>query len=231
MIVVKKKNVIEDWYLNHYNLTCCSAKNGTFSKYQHRLLEKTAPKRKFSAPKILEIGTNNGEHIPFVDKNFAEYVALDIRKSERFKVEDEIRHKTKFVLANAEQLPFEDESFDRIIITCVLHHLDNPEDALSQMRRVLRVGGSISLWLPHDPGIAYRLLRRFTSVRRAHKLKLDEKLELVHALEHRNHFLSLKVIVENIFSNDNIDIFYRPLTFASYNLNIVSVYQIKKNAQ
>ena len=225
---MEKKNIIDDWYSNHYNLTCVSAKNGYLANYQHKLLEKTSPKSAVLAPKILEIGTNKGEHIPFVKKNFAHYVASDIRNSEYFQVEEEIRHKTEFVLANAELLPFEDESFDRVIMTCVLHHLENPEAALSEMRRVLCVGGSLSLWLPHDPGVFYRLLRKFTSVRKARKLKIDKQLELVHALEHRNHFLSLKVIIENTFANDEIDVFRRPFKVASYNLNIVSVYQIRK---
>jgi SAM-dependent methyltransferase len=43
--------------------------------------------------------------------------------------------------ADAQSLPFADESFDAVICVCMLHHVDDPARALAEQRRVLRPGG------------------------------------------------------------------------------------------
>jgi SAM-dependent methyltransferase len=47
------------------------------------------------------------------------------------------------VTADAEELPFEDQSFDLVLGHAVLHHLPAPERAFSELYRVLRPGGRI----------------------------------------------------------------------------------------
>jgi SAM-dependent methyltransferase len=48
------------------------------------------------------------------------------------------------VRADAEQLPFEDETFDLVLGHAVLHHLPRLERALSEFRRVLVPGGTVA---------------------------------------------------------------------------------------
>ena len=48
------------------------------------------------------------------------------------------------VRADAESLPFDDESFDLILGHAVLHHLPDMDQAASEMLRVLRPGGQIA---------------------------------------------------------------------------------------
>ncbi len=49
-------------------------------------------------------------------------------------------------IADAEdRLPWDDESFDAVTLTAVLHHFFRPKDALSEMRRVLRPAGRLLL--------------------------------------------------------------------------------------
>jgi ubiquinone/menaquinone biosynthesis C-methylase UbiE len=43
--------------------------------------------------------------------------------------------------ADAQVLPFEDESFDAVMCVCMLHHVDDQPRALAEQRRVLRPGG------------------------------------------------------------------------------------------
>jgi phosphatidylethanolamine/phosphatidyl-N-methylethanolamine N-methyltransferase len=52
-------------------------------------------------------------------------------------------------------------SFDRLIATHVLEHLPKPERVLREWARVVRPGGTLSLILPCDPGLARRLGRHF----------------------------------------------------------------------
>jgi ubiquinone/menaquinone biosynthesis C-methylase UbiE len=51
------------------------------------------------------------------------------------------------VEGDAEKLPFPDASFDRVTSNGVLHHTPNIEAALSEIRRVLRPGGTTSIVL------------------------------------------------------------------------------------
>jgi SAM-dependent methyltransferase len=48
------------------------------------------------------------------------------------------------VRSNAEQLPFDDESFDLVFGHAVLHHLPDLARAANELRRVLRPGGTIA---------------------------------------------------------------------------------------
>jgi len=47
------------------------------------------------------------------------------------------------VAADAEELPFEDQSFDLVLGHAVLHHLPAPDRAFAEFHRVLRPGGRI----------------------------------------------------------------------------------------
>jgi SAM-dependent methyltransferase len=49
------------------------------------------------------------------------------------------------VQAVAERLPFDDESFDAVMMISMLHHVDDPDAALADARRVLRPGGKLVL--------------------------------------------------------------------------------------
>src|SRR5258707_11429953 len=48
------------------------------------------------------------------------------------------------VATEAEQLPFEDESFDLVFGHAVLHHIPDLDKAFAEFRRVLRPGGAIA---------------------------------------------------------------------------------------
>src|SRR5690349_13949686 len=47
------------------------------------------------------------------------------------------------VVTEAEELPFEDESFDLVLGHAVLHHIPDLDKAIAEFRRVLRPGGAI----------------------------------------------------------------------------------------
>jgi ubiquinone/menaquinone biosynthesis C-methylase UbiE len=187
----------------------------------HKSIEKDFQSN--SGLEILEIGANIGEHLNFVSQDFKTYTMTDIRET---KFSDLGNPNVKFLVADVEALPFDEGSFDRIISTCVFHHLNDPVKGLEEMKRVVRVGGSITVLLPNDPGVMYRALRGITTLRAAKKQGLFHEVQLVHALEHRNHYLSLMSLINWVFGTDKLMIRFKPFRVKSYNLNAFTVVNI-----
>ena len=52
------------------------------------------------------------------------------------------------VVADGKELPFRDGSFDRILIECVLEHIDEAEKVMAESSRVLKKGGKLFVSLP-----------------------------------------------------------------------------------
>jgi len=85
--------------------------------------------------RVLEVGAGSGllQHV------VRRYVALDVSsRAHRF-------FDKPFVEASAMRLPFRDARFDALWSIWVLEHVHNPEEALAEMRRVVRDGGYILL--------------------------------------------------------------------------------------
>jgi phosphatidylethanolamine/phosphatidyl-N-methylethanolamine N-methyltransferase len=212
------------WYEGDYARINSSANPKSFAfKYLHKSLEERFKSN--SGLRILEIGANIGEHVSFVSKDFESYTLTDIRQT---KFSDQGNPKLRFQIADAENLPFDEGIFDRVISTCVFHHLADPAKGLKELRRVVKVGGCISILLPNDPGIVYRLLRGLTTLRTAKKHGLYKEVQIVHALEHKNHYLSIRTLIEWIFLYDEVNLSYKPFRIASYNLNALTVINIKR---
>ncbi len=58
------------------------------------------------------------------------------------------RENFHFLIANAEEIPLEDNSFDVIICTNSFHHYLHPEKALKEMYRLLKQGGELYILDP-----------------------------------------------------------------------------------
>lgn len=66
----------------------------------------------------------------------------------------------KFTLADVEELPMQDETFDAVVSNIVLFHVTDPKRPISEARRVLKPGGRFvfSQWLGPDRSECYRML-------------------------------------------------------------------------
>lgn len=224
---------LSQWYEDNYNRINITAVQNSFSnRILHKLIERPFKSNaKFS---ILEVGANTGEHLPFVADNFTSYLMTDIRPlNQSFTVEGlatELSENARieFQIADVQSLEFEDNTFDRTISTCLFHHLDKPMEAFREVRRVTKIGGMISILIPNDPGILYRILRRITTLRLAKKYNCYDQAQLVHTIEHRNHYLQLESLLHEVFRNDDIKTSSFPFVFRNYNLNAITVFHIKK---
>lgn len=214
-----------EFYQEIYGEVNATAIDGSLSnRVLHRGLELGLKKSHFS--QILEIGGNIGEHIKFVDCSYERYICSDLRIPKR-EIVQKFGPKVVFAIQNAESLVLESDSCDRVIFTCVLHHLSNPSIALQNARRVTKDGGLISIAIPNDPGVMYRFLRSITTLRNSKRINKLDEIQLIHAKEHRNHFLSLEWLVREVFMEDAISKCSIPFIFNSYNLNPLTIYQIR----
>ena len=189
----------------------------------HATMEK--PWRGAHFKKVLEIGSGNGEHLDFIQHGFDEYVMLDLRRTELdSKWSSDLRIRT--VEGNAEFLPFGIGEFDRVISTCLLHHVEKPELVLSEIERVLSQNGIATIFLRCDPGLAVRTLRKLTVARSAEK-KGFKGYNLMISRDHRNHFGSLLEMAKFVFRKHNFKVKYYPFGIKSWNLNGFAVITIK----
>ena len=196
-----------------------------FKAKTHLSLEKNLARNTYE--RVLEIGAGNGEHFAYVTHSFDTYTMLDLN-------ENPFRHdfkdsRIRFVRGDIESINFHGATFDRIIMTCVLHHLSNPLKSLYNIRDLLSPGGVFSLFLPCDPGLVNRL-NRFLVVNPIAKSLGIHSYTLVNAIEHRNHFLSLNHIVRYVFRNFDMQIRYFPTRLKIHDLNAFVVYQISRIA-
>lgn len=176
--------------------------------------------------KVLEVGSGKGEHLEFVKHGFDEYVMLDLRKTAlNPKWNSDLRIKT--VEGNAESLPFRTGEFDRVISTCLLHHVENPELVFSEVDRVLSQNGTATIFLSCDPGLAVRILRKLTVARSAKKKGFDG-YNLMISRDHRNHFGSLLEMAKFVFRKRNFNVKFYPFGINSWNLNGYAIITVKK---
>jgi ubiquinone/menaquinone biosynthesis C-methylase UbiE len=109
--------------------------------------------------RVLEIGVGTGlnlPHYPPVDELVAAEPSEPMLRRARRRAAETGRDVT-FVEAPAEQLPFEDDSFDTVVSMLVLCTVENQQHALQEVRRVLRPNGQF-LFSEHvrsdDPKLA-----------------------------------------------------------------------------
>ena len=132
----------------------------------------------------------------------------------------------EYKVADVQSLPFKQNSFDRVIATCIMHHLSDFEKALLEIKRVVKYEGLVSIYLSCDPGIMNRLLRKLLIIPKARKLGFND-YDLFIAREHRNHFQSLERMIKHVFKDQNIKQRYYPFRIKSWNLNAFCTFQIE----
>ena len=219
---------VELYYQEFYSKMMGHESNGVLSilwKYPHRVMEKNFKSN--AGKRILELGFGEGEHLSFVAEDFAEYLAtdLDAKRLERFR--PKLIPNTKLMQCDAMSLPFPDESFDRVIATCLIAHLRNPELALTEWRRVLKEGGELTMYVPCEPGFSLRLFRKLFSAPKAKRLGF-EGFNLYIARDHVNDAFRVLNLAAEVFRRDSFQQVFRPFPIRSWYLNLFCVVHIVK---
>ena len=90
--------------------------------------------------KVLEIGSGPGHVADLLVQAGTSVTGVDF-SSKMVEVAQNRYPGITFRQANAEQLPFEADSFDAVVANFVVHHLARPETVFREVNRVLKPGG------------------------------------------------------------------------------------------
>jgi ubiquinone/menaquinone biosynthesis C-methylase UbiE len=101
--------------------------------------------------RVLEIGGGTGANLPFYGEAVTSLILTEPDEFMARQLERRVKEQARtieLVRASAEQLPFEDGSFDFAVSTLVLCGVENQPQALHELRRVLKPGGRL-LFIEH----------------------------------------------------------------------------------
>ena len=216
--------ILKDWYKNYYHKVLRgSGAQAHGADWIDTKLEQYWNDKSHKPKKLLEVGFASGEHLSKVAQfPTNEYVGLDIAPPSMDEyiriIPKEISSIFRFVLADVQKIPFPDNYFDRVVSTCLLHHVLDPLRALREIRRVVSPGGEISIALPTDPGLMNQWIKKVVTYPKMKKLGVRSP-SLIYALEHKNQIAGILSILEHVFEKDNLDLRYLPFRIKSWNLN------------
>ena len=140
-------------------------------------------------------------HIDYIKYEFDKYYIAETSKASIKYYESDKRINT--VLYDGVKLPYENNFFNRIIIFQVLEHISDPENFLLEIMSKLKKGGLLSISLPTDPGILWRLGKLFTkyfTLRKTYKIS-NKEYEYMQATEHINSIFNLISLIRYNFRN------------------------------
>ena len=222
-----KKEIFRDLD-KQYNSHLYSGLLGILMNYCHRKLE-DFKKKKNNYNKILEIGAGSAPHFNYMNSSYNEYhIAETSDYAESFHKNNP---KIKLVKYDGKNLPYPDATFDRIIISHCLEHILSPEEFIQEMMNKLTKGGILSISLPTDPGIAWRLGRLFIrifTIKKTYKIS-GEEFNYMNATEHVNSIFNLISIIRFNYKNSYEEHFY-PLRIKTPDFNLFyNVHIVKDN--
>lgn len=201
--------------------------NARFHRAMHKALERGHSGVSFRH--TLEIGARNLEHFSYVKHDFQSYTLTDIDDlTIDVPIWKSVNPKICFIKDDISSSSLHSNSYDRIILTCVLHHVPEFESALNEIRRVAKSGAIIDILLPCDPGLIYRLLKSLGPYRHARKGNYLEIKKLLDARDHINHFGGILAIIKFVFKNDQVAISLFPFKYLPYDFNLWATIRITK---
>lgn len=106
------------------------------------------PVRRFFNGRVLDIGSGIGEFLEI----YRDAVGVD---RDMDNVSYCAGRGRQCLCADAYSLPFREGSFDGVLLSNVLEHLEHPDAAMKEVTRVLRDGGRIMVELPGRKGYAF----------------------------------------------------------------------------
>ena len=222
-----KNNIDWDEVNKVVNTQIYSGFSGKLLQLTHKQLASFGNKFQKQQDNVLEIGAGQGEHFPFVNKNFTTYTMSDISEWGTAEISKilEIDNRVNFDKQDIQALTYPDNSYDRVITTCVIAHVDEPYESFLEVRRVTKNEGTCSFLVSADPSILLRFIRATLTAPKMKKL--GSPYLLINAISHRNSAGGIIEIAKHVFRDDQVQIKYFPFRIRSWNLSTHIIINVK----
>jgi phosphatidylethanolamine/phosphatidyl-N-methylethanolamine N-methyltransferase len=216
-----------------YNKYQDSGTVGSMMQICHKKLEvNKALKKLKNNCKVLEIGAGSSPHLKYIKHHFGKYIFLENSKFaiNFLKKKFDNNKKFQFKIYDGKKIPYKKNYFDRIIISHVLEHISDPENFLEEMMMKLKKDGILSIALPSDPGLLWRLGRTFLKLFSVKKKLNISNLEYDYmiASEHINSIFNLISIIKYKYKNNIISEQYLPFKIKILDFNLFYNVTLKK---
>lgn len=138
--------------------------NRVHSLWRDQAWRRYAVKQAFIKPTdhVLDVACGTGDLTHAIAKSGAARVVgldytqemLDCAAVKRERLPVRLRDHVEYLRGDAQELPFEDGSFDAVTIAFGIRNVGNPEQAVQEFRRVLKPGGRLVILEFGTPGLA-----------------------------------------------------------------------------
>jgi phosphatidylethanolamine/phosphatidyl-N-methylethanolamine N-methyltransferase len=172
--------------------------------------------------RILEVGAGNGQHLNFIKQDYFSYEMTDLRPEMLPNQHEKVTVNKNSI--SADQLPYPDHFFDRVIASCLIAHLNEPQIALSEWKRVVKQGGLITIYVPCEPGLLLRTLRALVTNPKKRKIGISN-VALFQYRDHQQTYVRLKAEIHSLTFNVHSRRF--PFPFLPWNFNLWAVFTVK----
>ena len=138
-----------------------------FIEYKKKPFGKIIPFKWIKDKKVLEVGCGMGSVSQLIAMHGAKLTSIDLtprairNTNKRFSILRKARKDLKnlkyckAIEANAQKLPFKNETFDFIISWGVIHHAPDTQKCMNEIYRVLKKGGITSGMVYHKNSVVY----------------------------------------------------------------------------
>lgn len=151
--------------------------------------------------KVLDVGCGTGELMSQVilEDSSREVVGIDLSEEMIKVAKMKIKDKGKLILGDAENLPFQDNYFDIVYCNDSFHHYPQPMKALSEMNRVLKVGGTLIIGDCYQKGILRYIMNIFMKFGQEGDVKLYSEKEMKNMLSQYFHAIEFDEVNSHAF--------------------------------
>jgi ubiquinone/menaquinone biosynthesis C-methylase UbiE len=215
-----EKNIPQQWYSKKDKFTKQWYNEIARQRYEnyYPYLKKMCEFEYHSGEKVLEVGVGMGTDLLEYAKNGALVYGIDLGPDQiEFSKNLFSTMETKYEdlkVASAEDIPYENETFDLVYSFGVLHHTPNTEKSVDEVYRVLKKDGSAIIML-YAPGWKHYLKRVFIQGIIKGKLfrykfnfrKLSNDVSEVHGNSPKTDIYTRRRVKKLFKKFDNIEIY------------------------
>lgn len=148
---------------------------GQWEKWQDHAFEDLTGK------KILEIGVGPGKMLLRIAKKGYRVTGIELRKGMAYEARKKVRdagYDVDILNQSVYKMPFQDETFDCIVMTFVLAEITDLDRAIVEMKRVLKKNGKVVIiagGIPQNRNMTARILFKMVGLSSSLHLERDNK--------------------------------------------------------